>query len=154
MYSLDQDVEIWKDIIGFEGLYKISSKGRVLSLGNNKNKKEKILKHWDQTGYPAVDLNKDGKAVKKTIHRLVAIHFIDNPFNFPVVNHKDHNKYNYSIENLEWCLQSDNTLHHKRKARSISGLRMKVLLQKTKDYIIKHNLNLDTFISEMTKPSR
>ena len=147
-------MEIWKDIIGFEGLYKISSKGRVLSLGNNKNRKDKILKHWDQTGYPAVDLNKNGKSVKRLIHRLVAIHFIDNPFDLPVINHKDNDKYNYSIDNLEWCLQSDNALHYKRRAQTVTGLRINVLVQKTKEYLIKHNLSIETFISEMTKPSR
>ncbi len=149
-----EDIEIWKDIIGFEGIYKISSKGRVLSIGNSASRKDKFLKHWKYGDYVGVDLYKNGRSHKKYVHRLVALHFIDNPENLPNVNHKDHDRLNYSINNLEWCSQDDNALHGKRKAKTVHNLRMQVLIENTHNYILKYNLNLDVFISEMTKPSK
>ena len=107
--------EIWKDIVGFEGLYEISSKGRVKSLereidtkwGNTRPLKGRILKpQLDKYGYLYVHLFKDKKNYHKTIHRLVATAFIPNPNNYPQVNHKDEDKTNNCVENLEWC---DNT---------------------------------------------
>lgn len=99
-------VEIWKDIVGYEGLYQVSNLGRVKSLGNGKthNSKERILKARKETnGYLRITLTKDGKQKKYTIHRLVATAFIPNPDNLPIVNHKDEDKLNNRIENLEWC---------------------------------------------------
>ena len=93
--------EIWKDIEGYEGLYKISNMGRVKSIKFNK---EKILfLQKDKYGYLRVGLRKMGKLKNYFVHRLVAEAFIPNPNNLPIVNHKDENKQNNCVENLEWC---------------------------------------------------
>ena len=98
--------EIWRDIEGYEGLYQISNKGRVKSLYKGS---ERILKPWDNgRGYLLVTLCKNGVALSKSIHRLVAISFIINPENKPQVNHKDENKSNNCIENLEWATAKEN----------------------------------------------
>ena len=112
--------EIWKDIQGYEGLYQISNLGRIKSLermiitSNNITKKisEKILKPClRKNGYYSIVLQKNNKSKYYTIHRLVAKEFIPNPNNLPQVNHKDGNKLNNNINNLEWCTNSDNTQH-------------------------------------------
>lgn len=98
--------EIWKDIEEYEGLYQISNFGNVK---NKKNKKIKEATHYH--GYKYVMLSKNKKQKKKYIHRLVAQAFIENPNNYKEVNHKDGNKENNYIDNLEWCTRSYNVLH-------------------------------------------
>ena len=96
-------MEIYKDIEGYEGLYQVSNLGNVKSLGNDKKRKEKILKpNKNNRGYLYVGLYKDGK-VKHYIHRLVAQAFLQNPNNLPEINHKDEDKTNNHVTNLEWC---------------------------------------------------
>lgn len=103
--------EIWKDIKDYEGLYQVSNLGRVKSLRrlitNQYNSfyiEEKILKIWkNNKGYGLVTLSKNGTHKKFQVHRLVALHFLPNPSNLPEVNHKDENKLNNSVDNLEWC---------------------------------------------------
>lgn len=99
-------IEIFKDIEGYEGLYQISNLGSVKSLGNgnSNNSKEKILKPTkDKKGYLTVDLYKQGKRKIYKVHRLVAQAFISNPNNLPQVNHRDEDKTNNAVENLEFC---------------------------------------------------
>lgn len=107
--------EIWKPIKNYEKKYAISSYGRVKSLGNNKRKKEKILKPINKKGYLCVDLCSCGKKQQNKIHRLVAQAFIPNPENKPEVNHIDANKINNSVYNLEWCTRSENEIHSYKK---------------------------------------
>lgn len=100
--------EIWKDIVGYEGFYKVSNFGRIMSLSRKdrrgKTWKEKIIKQsCDKDGYLIVNLNRDGKMKTFRPHRIVAKAFIPNPKNLPEVNHKDENKQNNFFENLEWC---------------------------------------------------
>ena len=90
--------EIWKDVVGFEGSYKVSNFGNVKSLRN-----KKILIPSINRGYKRITLCKNGKRENKVIHRIVAEAFLDNPKNFLCVNHKDENKLNNCVENLEWC---------------------------------------------------
>lgn len=107
--------EIWKDIKDYEGIYQVSNKGRIKSIGRNTSNiclKTKILKESiNQNGYIYYCLYKNGKHKRYKIHRLVAEAFILNPNKYPVVNHKDGNKKNNNVENLEWCSSSYNTKH-------------------------------------------
>nr|DAG56935.1 MAG TPA: homing endonuclease [Caudoviricetes sp.] len=104
--------EIWKDIEDYEGLYQVSNKGRVKSIerysykGNRsiQKLKERILKVGiRKDNYLTVVLRKNGKSTSYLVHRLVAQNFIPNPHGYNVVNHKDENKQNNDIRNLEWC---------------------------------------------------
>jgi len=104
--------EIWKDIKGYEGLYQISNYGNVKTLDYNHTKKEKQMKPILQVdGYLGINLMKDGKRKRYRIHRLVLETFTNNKNNYPVVNHKDGNKTNNCLDNLEWCSISYNTQH-------------------------------------------
>ena len=96
--------EEWRDIPNYEGLYQVSNLGRVKSLGNDKTKKEKIRKQGkNHKGYLNVNLCKEGKRKNYLVHRIVCQAFIENTNNFRCVNHKDENKENNQIDNLEWC---------------------------------------------------
>jgi hypothetical protein len=106
--------ELWKDIVGFEGLYKISNLGRVMSCrsANHKDKKPIIMKpSVSNTGYHHVQLYKNKKAYTMTIHRMVATAFIDNPSNKPEVNHIDGIKSHNAVDNLEWVTIGENQRH-------------------------------------------
>lgn len=98
------NIEFWKPIIGYEGLYEVSNLGRVKSLNYNNTNQEGMLKpSYQSDGYLNITLCKFGKAKRYRIHRLVAEAFIPNPNNYPEVNHIDENKLNNCVENLEWC---------------------------------------------------
>lgn len=112
--------EIWKDIPNYEGLYQISNLGRVKSLprkGTN-TKKERILKFAKSNkNYLIAILTKHNKRNAKSVHRLVAEAFIPNPNNFPQVNHKDENRHNNCVDNLEWCTNRYNCNYGNRSAK-------------------------------------
>jgi hypothetical protein len=99
--------EVWKEIDGYEGLYQVSSLGKVFSLRNTKN----IKLNLSEKGYFRVDLWKENKRNSLRVHRLVAKSFIDNPDNKPQVNHIDGIKTNNNINNLEWSTPSENVRH-------------------------------------------
>ena len=111
--------EVWKDIKGYENLYQVSNYGNVKSLDRyikNKNGKmqfynEKILRPNDSKGYLKVTLSKNNRQRTFRIHVLVAKTFISNPENKPEVNHKDGNKHNNHIDNLEWNTRRENEIH-------------------------------------------
>lgn len=110
-------VEIWKDINGFEGYYQISDYGNVRSLdrfdGVNHRKGQLLKPTLKFNGYLQVGLRKHNKRKYFSIHRLVAIHFIDNPENKKQINHIDCNKQNNTINNLEWVTPKENQFHAK-----------------------------------------
>ena len=121
--------EVWKPIIiekkgviyNFTGLYEISNLGRVRSLNHNNTGKIKIMKNQkDSRDYFQVGLSKDGERNFFLVHRLVATMFIDNPNELPQVNHKDEDKTNNHVENLEWCTQEYNNSYGTRIERIIS----------------------------------
>lgn len=120
-------MEIWKDIEGYEGFYRISNYGRIKSLERIVNtglkairkQKETILKLPIKRGYYQIRLCKNGKRKCYQVHRLVANAFIENPNNFPQVNHKDENKLNNIYTNLEWCSVSYNNTYGTRLDRVI-----------------------------------
>lgn len=127
------DAEIWEDIKGYEGLYQVSSLGNIRSLskqiggsrGNTVTRKEKLKKTVLQSnGYKNVILHKNKISTGFGVHRLVAAAFIANPHNLPVVNHKNFNKSDNRIENLEWCTQSQNVLHsNSRLGKDTTGIK-------------------------------
>lgn len=110
--------EVWLDIAQFEGVYKVSSLGRIMSMSrkltDGRHIKSKILnpKSSGNHGYLVVNL-KNGNICRLAVpvHRLVAETFISNPDNLPEVNHKDGNKLNNCVDNLEWCSYKDNLVH-------------------------------------------
>lgn len=107
--------EIWCPIKGYEGLYEVSDKGRVRSL---KFGKERILNpHNNSCGYHQVILCKNVEYKAYLVHRLVAQTFIPNPDNLPQVNHKDEDKENNKVENLEWCSKKYNINYGSRNQR-------------------------------------
>lgn len=115
---------IWKDICGFEGLYSVSTKGEVRShdktVPRGKNGtlfiKGRIMKQ-NLAGpkgkqYRCVHLYKDGRRYCMKVHKIVANTFIQNPYNLPCINHKDEDKLNNCVENLEWCTYSYNNTYN------------------------------------------
>ncbi len=122
--------EEWRDIAGFEGLYQVSNLGRVKCLehkcpGRYKGKFRTVKEHLmtcvenKTNGYIYVTLSNLDRGRTFTVHRLVANAFIPNPENLPVLNHKDEDKHNNSVDNLEWCTSLYNNtykdVHLKRK---------------------------------------
>ena len=97
-------MELWKDIPGFEGLYKANVYGQIKSLYTNKILKSNLCNN----GYWGLTLCKNKIKKRYNVHRLVALTFIDNPNNYPIVNHIDGNKQNNNVNNLEWCTQKHN----------------------------------------------
>lgn len=105
-------IEIYKWVQGYEGLYKVSNLGNVKTFNWRNAKKEAILKPaTNKNGYLQVALQKDGKLKSFKVHRLVAQSFLLNLENKPQVNHKDCNKKNNRVDNLEWCTPKENTTH-------------------------------------------
>lgn len=107
------ELEHWRDIKGYVGLYEISDKGRVASFSRKYAHKETIIlvPNISDRGYALVTLCKNGKTKHFQVHRLVAEAFIDNPKNKPQVNHIDGNPLNNCKENLEWATAQENIRH-------------------------------------------
>lgn len=103
--------EEWKDVVGYEGLYQVSNKGNVRNA-YGKTRKAKI----DRYGYETINLSKDGLKKWYAVHRLVAMAFVENPNNYPSVNHIDENKTNNDYRNLEWCTVEYNNKYGERGA--------------------------------------
>lgn len=110
-------MEIWKDIKGYEGLYQVSNLGNIRD--SKRNKPRKVSKNC--RGYGWVHLTKDKASKPFSAHRLVAIHFIPNPDNLPQVNHRNLNKMDNRVENLEWCDNSYNTSHSYQTREALTG---------------------------------
>lgn len=119
--------EIWKDIPEYEGLYQASNLGnirvlnRVVNSGIKNNntviRKGKLLKQRINQGYYEVALSKNNKKKFLKVHRLIAITFIPNLNNFPSINHKNENKLNNNVNNLEWCSVKYNCNYGTRNQR-------------------------------------
>lgn len=112
--------EIWKDVVGYEGVCKVSNLGRVKSLDVEvecKNSHTRVSKGIvratpiDKDGYLKVCINTKGKSITKTVHRIVLEAFVPNINNKPQVNHINGIKHDNRIENLEWSTRSENMKH-------------------------------------------
>ena len=144
------DIEVWKTAVYdgeiYEGLYRVSNFGKILSLNYRNTGKSKLMTPVDiGTGYLKVDFRKNRKTKRCLVHRLVAFTFLDNPDNLPEVNHKDEDKTNNFVflnedgsvdkekSNLEWKNHRDNCNHGTRNERSakarINGKLSKRVLQ-------------------------
>lgn len=107
------EIEEFRDVPGYEGLYEVSNLGRVKNI-----KTGRILKpHKHRGGYLLINLCKSGTMRTDLIHRLVANSFLPNPQNLPCVNHKDEDKTNNAISNLEWCTYEYNNNYGTRNER-------------------------------------
>ena len=124
--------EIWKDIEGYEGKYQVSSFGRVRSLDRmvptvhnaTRMVKGKTLTPWtDRYGYHHVNLWRDCKMKSQQVHRLVAAAFIKNPDGLPEVNHKNEDKTDNRVENLEWC-NTDYNINYGNRTKKVSATRI------------------------------
>lgn len=103
--------EIWKEILGYEGLYEVSNLGKVRNM-----KTGRILKPRKNTrGYLYLNLYKKGTRKTAKVHRLVSQAFLPNLTNLPQVNHKDENKTNNCVDNLEWCTAQYNSTYSNSK---------------------------------------
>jgi hypothetical protein len=113
--------EIWKEVAGYEGLYAVSNKGRLLCHNYHSTNTDGIIKpYMNENGYCRYTLCKNNKTRRFYAHRLVANAFIENPFDYPCINHKDENPYNNDAENLEWCTYKYNN-NYGNHNKNISG---------------------------------
>lgn len=149
---MSNNIEIWKPVVGWEDSYMVSSFGRVKSLERvvpfgraTRVIKEKLLKQVKKgtCSYYSVNLPIKGKQHWKLVHRLVAQAFLPNPNNYPEVNHKDENKENNSITNLEWCDREYN--HFYGTARERQGDTLKKGFQENKYKIKYHKIPIIQF---------
>jgi hypothetical protein len=143
-------IEIWRDIIGYEGLYQVSNWGRVKRLAGKGCRQERILRPVQiKNGYLHVNLYKNAEKKTCSVHRLIATAFIPNPQNLPIVNHKDEVKTNnfvfikedgsvdFNKSNLEWCDDGYSVRYGTRTERATkantNGKCSKPVYQKTLD---------------------
>ena len=128
--------EIWKDIQNYEGSYQVSNYGRIKSLNYRHTGKEQILKQSkNKGGYKYILLGSNKKRKYYLIHRLVAMTFISNPRNLPEINHKDENKTNNKVENLEWCTRKYNANYGTRNEKVKEKLKGKIFTEEHKNKI-------------------
>jgi len=108
----DLEGEIWKDVVGFEGIYIVSNKERVRRIMHRTHPTNKLMTNTlTPSGYVCVSLTANGKGKYSLLHIVVAKAFIPNPLNLPEVNHIDGNKANNKAENLEWNTSLENIQH-------------------------------------------
>lgn len=134
----------WRPVFGYEGLYEVSEYGDVRSVTRVVPSRHKtrtiagqlIKRFVDKYGYYRVCLCAKNKRSTKIVHRLVAEAFIQNPCNYPVVNHKDEDKTNNDYRNLEWCTVRYNTLYGNAMEKMASKRRKKIKAFKDGDVIL------------------
>ena len=107
---------LWKDIDGYEGLYRVSDRGDIASVVRDRMLKPDINR-TNNTSYFRVTLSKDGATERFMVHQLVAKAFIENPDSKPMINHINNNGMDNSVGNLEWCTHSENMMHAQKQGR-------------------------------------
>lgn len=110
--------EVWRDVPGYEGLYEVSTLGNVKSIRKQGSAGGIMKQQVDKKGYCIVALCKHGKYRHMSVHRLVALAFIPNHGEYPCINHKDENKANNCVENLEWCTYRYNNCYGTARERA------------------------------------
>lgn len=113
LFGIDENIySDYKDVVGYEGLYKVNNKGDILSLGNGKSffGVKHLIPAKQENGHMVVTLHKNGNQITKKVHRIVAEAFIPNPNKYETINHINHNKEDNNVENLEWCTQRYNNV--------------------------------------------
>ena len=112
--------EVWKEIEGYEGRYEVSNLGRIKSYAQDRNNGKIKIGNPTFKGYRSIALfDRNGCKTYYPVHRLVATAFLENPNNLPQVNHKDENKANNCVDNLEWCT-NDYNAHYGTKIERVS----------------------------------
>lgn len=147
--------EYWKDVVGYEGLYQVSNLGNVRSIDRWELSRSKyrfrqgclLKKYMNRYGYYVVNLYKNANGTPTPIHRIVAMAFLPNPFNLPCVNHKDENKTNNAVINLEWCTYKYNCnygtgIQRCAMARVNGKMSKKVLQYNTDGTLVKEWVSL------------
>lgn len=135
--------EEWRDIKGYEGYYQVSNMGRVKRLKitgkDGRTYRERILAPVYNTRYLNVSLCKNGTVTQHSVHRLVCMAFVENPNNYPHVNHKDENRLNNNADNLEWCTAKYNNnygtvIKRRAKAKQKAVIQMDLYGRKIKKW--------------------
>ena len=116
---LNNIIEIWRPVVEFPNRYEVSNLGRVRSINKKFFHKIKPQQPTTTSNYLYVALSVNNKTVSRSVHRMVAKAFIPNPLNKEQVNHKDSNRHNNCVDNLEWVTRSEN-IQHGRKFGSIN----------------------------------
>ena len=133
--------EVWKDVVGYEGLYQVSNFGNVKSLGNEFSRKERLLKLSPQSkGYLTIVLQKNATRKMVLVHRLVAEHFIDNTESKAQINHINGIKTDNRVENLEWVSHRENLNHAIKNNLTLKGEENRNSKLKDVDVIKIHSL--------------
>lgn len=116
-------MELWKSVVGYEGLYEVSNLGRIKSLARQetftsalgkivkRSRKGRIIIQSESKGYSRAHMCKNGIVKIALVHRMVGVAFIPNPNNYPEINHKNGIRSDNRVENLEWCSKSQNIRH-------------------------------------------
>lgn len=150
--------EFWIPIKGYEGLYEISNTGKVKTLGNFpklRNRVVGILKGGNARGYLSLVLTDHaGKRKAYLVHRLVAISFLENPNNFRCVNHKDEDKENNHVDNLEWCTDLYNKEYSSRKIFILKSPTGEIVETKNLSRFCRENSLLQGNMSKVTAGNR
>lgn len=125
------------DVVGYEGLYKISESGDVISKKRrgNAGRASVLVGSVDNHGYKQVILTKNGKPKTHKVHKLVALAFVPNPHGYPEINHKDENKLNNNADNLEWCTRAYNVAYGTRTKKTQRAV---IQLSLDQEYIATH----------------
>lgn len=146
------DIVRRKAVKGYEGYYEVDMYGNVYSIDRvvrvndngreyDKSVKGRKLKQSTQSkGYKVVPLTKDGETKSCYVHRIVAEAYIDNPYNLPFINHKDEDKTNNFVGNLEWCTEQYNSTYGNARKKQADALRGKPLSEEHKEKIRQGNI--------------